>query len=147
MTFLLDVNLLIALAWPSHVHHSLAQDWFARKGGRSWASCPISQAGFVRVSSNPKFIDGAVSPLEALELLNVVTRSRRHEFWPDDVSLADRAQFSFAHLVGHRQVTDAYLLALAIVHEGALATLDPGIRTLLANGSGRRKHLEVIEPT
>jgi toxin-antitoxin system PIN domain toxin len=144
LTYLLDVNLLIALAWPSHIHHMQAQDWFARKGAKGWASCPISQAGFVRVSSNPKFIDGAVSPLEAITLLKKVTHSTKHEFWRDEVNLAGKTDPVFNYLVGHRQVTDAYLLALAVLHAGMLASFDPGIRSLLPDGAGRKKYLEII---
>lgn len=144
MIYLLDVNLLIALAWPSHIHHLQAQDWFARRGSKNWASCPMSQAGFVRISSNPKFIDGAVSPLEAISLLKTVTRSPKHQFWPDDVNVVDTTSFSFTHLVGHRQVTDAYLLSLVMAHGGKLGTLDSAIGSLLPDESSRKKHLEII---
>jgi toxin-antitoxin system PIN domain toxin len=145
MTYLLDVNLLIALAWPSHIHHSQAQNWFARKGRKGWASCPMSQAGFVRISSNPKFIDGAVAPKEAILLLRKVAGASNHQFWPDDVNFAGQSPGSFRYLIGHRQVTDAYLLAIAISRQGMLATLDPGIRSLIPDPHDHKKYIEMIE--
>lgn len=144
MTYLLDINVLIALAWPSHVHHRLAQDWFKRNRRRGWATCPITQTGFVRISSNPKFIDGAVSPGEALGLLRRVTCARDHSFWPDTLNITNEDEMLRTHLLGHRQVTDAYLLALAIHQNGKLATLDDGISALLPDTELRTKHLETL---
>lgn len=144
MSHLLDINLLIALAWPSHVHHTLAQKWFEQNKGNGWSTCPITQMGFVRISSNPKFIDSAVTPSEALALLNRVTKFEDHRFWPDDLNLADRHLLPASHLLGHRQVTDAYLLGLTIQHEGKLATLDQGVAALIPDPELRQKHLTVI---
>lgn len=143
MTFLLDVNLLIALAWPTHVHHREAQEWFHRKGRRAWATCPLTQSGFIRISSNPRFIDGAVTPREARRLLAQVTRADEHQFWPDDLDWADTI-IPASLLVGHRQVTDAYLLGLALHRDGCLATLDAGIESLLPPTSSARQHLEIL---
>jgi toxin-antitoxin system PIN domain toxin len=142
--YLLDINVLIALAWPSHVHHRLAQAWFQRKRYRGWATCPITQTGFVRISSNPKFIDGAVSPGTAIGLLRGVTGAPDHSFWTDTLDITNETQMPSTHLLGHRQVTDAYLLALAIYHKGKLATLDGGIAALLTDTGLREKHLEII---
>lgn len=130
MIFLLDVNVLVALAWPTHVHHTAAGAWFAEEGHAAWATTPVTENGFVRVSSNPRAIDGAVSPATAIALVAEMRRARGHTFWPADTSLADLDGPDLAAVVGHRQVTDAYLLALARRHDGVLATFDDGLRSL-----------------
>ena len=140
---LLDVNLLIALAWPSHVHHEPAHRWFRRHGAGGWATCPLTQVGFVRVSSNPAIIPGAVSVPAALETLRAFTAAAHHVFWPDDLPLSDR-RFPPGLLLGHRQVTDAYLLGLAIRHGGRLATLDRGTAALLPSASPHRDALAIV---
>jgi uncharacterized protein len=145
MTYLLDVNVLIALSWPSHVHHELAQSWFKRKGRNGWASCPLTQLGFVRISSNPKFVDGAVTPQEAIALLASVAVLKNHQFWADNLNLVGSNLIPLSHLVGHRQLTDSYLIGLARKYKGKVATLDPGLRSLLPNQIERDKYLEIIE--
>lgn len=134
MVALLDVNLLIALAWPNHVHHSIASEWFRRNHSMGWATCPVVQAGFVRVSSNPVAIPGAKSPAEAFALLHEITALENHTFWKDDVRIDRSKLVAHARIVGHRQVTDAHLLAVALRHKGRLATLDGGIRSLVPAG-------------
>lgn len=134
---LLDVNLLIALAWPSHVHHEPAHRWFRKHAGGGWATCPLTQVGFVRVSSNPAIIPAAVSVPAALEALRGFVTSPHHVFWPDDLALSDR-RFPPGLLAGHRQVTDAYLLSLAITHAGRLATIDRSVSALLPSDSPHR---------
>ena len=114
--------------WPNHVHHREAQGWFAKKGAAQFRTCPITQTGFVRISSNPAFSSEAATPGEALALLDHVQRLPGHDFWPDDLSAGDA--FAGKSLIGHRQVTDAYLLALAIAHGGVLATLDRAVAVL-----------------
>jgi len=126
--YLLDINVLIALAWPSHVHHGGTQRWFAAHRAAGFRTCPLTQTGFVRISSNPRFLSDAVGPLQALELLDRITNMREHSFWPDDLTLRD-AIGADRILVGHRQITDAYLIALAEQHGGVVATLD---RTMLS---------------
>ena len=101
-------------------------EWFLRKAASGFRTCPITQTGFVRISSNPAFTANAVKPAEALELLQRVTELSGHGFWPDDLPLADAFGPS-ALLSSHRQITDGYLLALAIAHDGVVATLDRGI--------------------
>jgi uncharacterized protein len=138
--YLLDTNVLIALAWPEHVFHRDAQSWFARKRAAGFRTCPITEMGFVRISSNTAFVKGAVSPGQALDLLRRITRLREHEFWPDDLPL--REAVGKTELAGHRQVTDAYLLALAARHGGVLATLDRAVLEL----SRRTGHaVELVE--
>jgi uncharacterized protein len=134
MTVLLDVNLLVALAWPNHVHHRAALHWFKRHQEAGWATCPLTQSGFVRVSSNPQAVSDARSPAEAVLLLRRIVALPGHEFWHDDVSLASEWFLEEVRLVGYRQVTDAHLLRLAAQRGGRLATLDGKIRHLLPPG-------------
>ena len=130
-TYLLDVNVLIALAWPLHVHHGVAHTWFERVGHKSWSTCPLTQLAFVRISSNAKIISTAVSPRAAAQALGQMVALAGHVFWPDDLQVNDLASFSSSALVGHRQVTDAYLIELAKRHKGKVATLDAGLADLL----------------
>ncbi|MEO8103827.1 MAG: TA system VapC family ribonuclease toxin [Betaproteobacteria bacterium] len=141
--YLLDVNVLIALAWPQHVHHKAAHVWFDQAGCKRWASCPLTQLAFVRISSNAKIITNAVSPRAAMQALAQMTALSGHQFWPDDLPLGGLASFSRASLVGHRQVTDAYLLEIARHRQGILATLDGGIADLLAKNEPRTR-IELI---
>ena len=136
--FLLDVNVLVALVWPNHVHHAAARRWFARLAGRTWATTPVTEFGFVRVSSNPVAVGDALSPAEALTVLEEIRRRPGHETWADDVTPTDRRWVDPARLVGHRQISDAHLLALARRHQGRLATLDQGLVELAGGDSDRR---------
>lgn len=147
MIQLLDLNLLIALAWPSHVHHPQAHVWFADRVPSGWATCPFTQCGFVRLSSNPRIISDAVPPQQALALLEEIVAHPHHVFWPDAVPLVGTEFISTQLLVGHRQVTDAYLLGLAIHHGGKLATLDQGIAHLLPSDSPHKASLEIVSVT
>lgn len=124
--FLLDINVLIALAWRSHVHHRQAQRWFANHREAGFRTCPLTEAGFVRLSSNPRFTPKAVSPTAALFLLERITGLPEHEFWPDDLPVRSAIGTGLP-IMGHRQVNDAYLLALARSHGGLVATLDRGL--------------------
>ena len=105
--FLLDVNVLVALAWPTHVSHETVQRWFARNAGHGWATCPLTQSGFVRILSNPAFSSDALNPPEALGLMKANQQHPAHRFFPDDISFADAVKNFERRLVGHRQVTDA----------------------------------------
>ena len=142
--FLVDTNVLVALLWPSHTQHDLAAKWFKRHRARGWATCPLTEAGFIRIVSNPAFSRDAVTPLEASSLLAANTSAADHVFWPDDLPFADASAFAGARLVGHQQVTDAYLLGLAIHRGGVLASLDARIASLVASKSADGKALEVI---
>lgn len=137
--YLLDVNVLIALGWPSHVHHEEAQNWFAEHRQAGFRTCPLTETGFVRISSNPRFTPEAVSAREALALLERMIALPEHEFWPDDITVKE-ALVAASLIAGHRQITDAYLMALAARHGGILATLDRAVLTL-PNVSG---HVELI---
>ena len=133
--YLLDVNVLIALVWPSHVHHGLAQTWFAERRSAGFGTCPLTEIGFLRLSTNLKFTPQAVLPAEAIALLERIKALAEHEFWADDlpvpVALSDGAG-----IVGHRQITDAYLVALARSHGGMLATFDRGALSLVRRDEG-----------
>lgn len=142
---LLDANVLIALAWPSHVHHRHAHSWFALNYSAGWATCPLTQNAFVRVSSNPRFVSPAVSPRKAAALLREVVSLPNHVFWPEDVQFGDE-HIPTELLLSHRQVTDAYLLGLSIRNEGKLVTFDQGIAALLSNESPHRSALEILYP-
>jgi toxin-antitoxin system PIN domain toxin len=123
----LDVNLLVALFDPDHIHHDLAHDWFADHRGNGWATCPVTENGFVRILSHPQYNAAVQRPSELVERLRAFCRSGHHHFWPDAVSLSDGTLFNAALMRGHRQVTDVYLLGLAAKMRGRLATFDATI--------------------
>lgn len=144
---LLDVNFLIALAWPSHVHHSPAHAWFAANSRSGWATCPLTECGFARISSNPKFTRDAVAPLEAIAQLGTIVKMPGHHFWPDEYSLGELTVFKNYALGGHRQIADAYLLSLAVRRGGKLATFDKGIRSLVMPGSVESQSIILVPVT
>ena len=131
MTALLDVNVLIALAWPNHVHHGATRRWFTVQRKDGWATCPLTEAGFVRVSCNPFAVQHTITPGEAIALLQRLRQLESHTFWSLDRSIADLPQQIVSRLQGYRQITDAVLLAAAIQRSGALATLDSGLARLV----------------
>lgn len=120
---LLDVNALVALAWDSHVHHARMRAWFVENSSRGWATCPLTESGFVRVSSNPKVLPVAVSIDAARAVLSALRTLDAHRFLEDDVSLTDG---DVPAITGHRQVTDAHLLTLARRRGVPLVTFDAG---------------------
>ena len=124
MTFLLDVNVLIALIDPTHVSHNTAHDWFEAEGRDSWATCPLVENGVVRIVAHPKYPNTPGSPAVAASVLRRFTAQPEHEFWPDDISLLTATHVDTDQLLGHGQITDSYLLALAVAHGGRLASLD-----------------------
>lgn len=126
---LLDLNLLTALFWPSHEHHAVAHDWFGRRHVDGWATCPLTQLGFVRLVSNPAFSRDALSVRDALTLLLKNLEHPDHVFWGADRDAATLTPM-VPSLRGHQQVTDAYLLALARHHRGLVATFDRGLGDL-----------------
>jgi hypothetical protein len=127
---LLDVNALVALAWDSHVHHAAMRAWFTANRSAGWATCPITESGFVRVSSNPIVLPSAISVDAARGVLSTLRAHPDHRFLTDDVSLGDSDVPSIA---GYRQVTDAHLLTLARRRGVRLVTFDSSI---LAMGDG-----------
>ncbi len=131
MIALLDVNVLVALAWPNHIHHESAHRWFDRHKASGWATCPLTQTAFVRVSSNGRVFPEARSPREALELLDRIVALPNHVFWTDDTSIVKSRFVRRESLVGYRQLTDAHLLALALKRRGRLATFDRALQDLV----------------
>lgn len=143
-TSLLDVNVLVALWWPAHESHDLVQEWFDRGAGRNWATCPLTQEAFVRLVSNPAFSRDAVPPQEAVAVLEANVEHPGHHFWPDAISFWESVQPMIRQISGHQQVSDSYLLGLAIHHQGRLATLDRGVLSLLPSRHPQRSSVEVI---
>lgn len=142
--YLLDTNVLVALLWPSHARHDRAVKWFARHRGKGWATCPLTQAGFVRIVSNPAFSRDAVTPRDAVGVLAANTAAKDHTFWADEVSFPDAVAFAGVRLVGHQQATDAYLLGLALRRRGVLATMDERITALTEPRSAERMAIELV---
>jgi uncharacterized protein len=140
---LLDVSVLVALFDPAHLHHDAAHAWFEveREGG--WATCPLIENGFVRVLSNPAYPGRRTTVADAVARLARFTASGHHAFWADDLSLLDRSVISAHLLTGHGEITDAYLLALAVGKGGRLATFDGKIRIAAVTGADPG-HLAVI---
>ncbi len=121
---LLDVNVLVALVWDSHVHHAAARRWFAENQRSGWATCSVTEGGFVRVSSNPKVLPAAVTVADARIALAGLRAAAGHEFLVDDVSLSDP---DVPAIHGYRRVTDVHLLTLARRHGRRLVTFDSAI--------------------
>jgi uncharacterized protein len=142
--FLLDVNVLIALMWPAHEAHTQAQVWFSRKSRAGWATCPFTQAAFVRIITNPAFSRDAVTPQEAVKLLGVNLNHPAHRFWADELSFVQATQPFDRRLAGHQQVTDAYLLGLARHKHGKLATMDRAVLALILEKSSAGDFVELI---
>jgi toxin-antitoxin system PIN domain toxin len=135
---LLDVNALVALAWDSHVHHARMRSWFAENAARGWSTCPVTESGFVRVSSNPRVLPSPIGFDGARTVLAALRATQGHSFLVDDVSLTDS---DIPAPAGYRQVTDAHLLALARRRGVRLLTFDSG---LLALGEGRDVELLTV---
>lgn len=142
MRALFDVNVLIALLDADHSLHERATGWFAEHARQGWASCPITQNGCVRVMSHPGYPHPL--PVKAIvERLGEACAGAHHAFWPDDVSIIDRDVADPARIHGPRQLTDLYLLALAVRHGGRLVTLDGSIARDAVRGA-QSGHLVVL---
>ena len=142
MRSLLDVNVLIALLDSDHASHAHATDWFSVNARGGWASCPLTQNGCIRIMSHPRY-PSPVSVRAAIERLGEATASKHHDFWPDDVSLLDGRVADSTRIHGPRQLTDLYLLALAVRHGGRLVTFDRAIAVDAIFGAGA-KHLHLL---
>jgi toxin-antitoxin system PIN domain toxin len=141
---LLDVNVLIATAWPTHQAHMRVQQWLVRHAREGWATCPLTESAFVRIISNPAFSPSALTPADALALLHANLRHPSHCFWEDDIPFVQAVATFTNRLVGHQQVADAYLLGLAIHRKGKLVTLDRAILTLLPENSSERERVVLL---
>ncbi|CAN5824934.1 MAG: type II toxin-antitoxin system VapC family toxin [Actinomycetota bacterium] len=139
---LLDVNVLLALLDSDHVDHERALDWLDQEIASGWASCAITENGFVRIISQPRY-PSPVSPTEAIELLRRARDGGPHEFWSCDVSVLDARVVDRSYLHGPRQVTDAYLLALAVAHDGRFVSFDRSL-SLAAVPGATEGHLTIL---
>jgi len=140
--FLLDVNVLIALIDPAHVRHDNAHEWFARIGQNAWATCPVTQNGVLRIVGNPRYPNSPGTPRAVAELMAVLLQHPSHTFWPDSISLLDSQLLHTDRILDSAQITDSYLLALAVANGGHLATFDRKLITeAVIEGS---LHLHVI---
>ncbi len=123
MRTLFDVNVLIALFDPAHVHHNRAHDWWEEQQNTGWASSALTQNGFVRILSQPRY-PNAITTTDAILRLRAATAQSNHAFWADEIAVTDKGIFSAERILGPKQVTDIYLLALAKHFGGRLATFD-----------------------
>jgi uncharacterized protein len=139
--YLLDANALIALLWPAHAHHERAMVWFTVARNVGWCTCALTQAAFVRVLAQPAFHAPAVSIDDASRLLTQNTVASDHQHLPVDVALVDVLTHCTGGVVGHRQVTDAWLITLANKRGARLATFDRRMSTLLATDAERSRDL------
>lgn len=139
-TYLLDVHLLLALSDPMHIHHEAAHNWFVAVGRQSWATCPLTENGFVRVASHPKYPNRPGDALAVLALLRQFCAASGHQFWNDEISLRD--SLDPERIITHAQITDVYLLGLAAHKGGKLATLDQHIpANAVMGGSKALEHI------
>jgi toxin-antitoxin system PIN domain toxin len=139
---LLDVNVLIALLDSDHTSHSVAFDWFKEHARDGWASCAVTQNGCVRIMSNPAY-PNALPIQSVMKRLAGACEADVHEFWSDDISLLDPNTVDSTRIHGPRQLTDIYLLALAVRHAGRFVTFDTGI-PLSAVRKATPQHLVVL---
>ena len=138
--YLLDVNVLIALIDPAHVLHDRAHDWFAAKGKKAWATCPLTENGVLRIVGHPRYPNSPGTPAAVAELMAILLALGGHEFWPDDSTLLDNQRIDSTRLLDSGQVTDSYLLALARAHRGQLATFDRRMVTGAVMGGAQAIH-------
>ena len=141
MTYLLDVNVLIALIDPVHVQHDAAHDWFAKQGQESWATCPLTENGVMRIVGHARYPNSPGTPAAVAQLMTGLCALPGRVFWPDDISLLDSKKLDAARLLSSAQVTDSYLLGLAVAHDGKLATLDRRLVVDAVRGGAKRLHL------
>jgi toxin-antitoxin system PIN domain toxin len=148
---LLDVNLLLALAWPTHTHHADAHRWFSlqrfsARPSEGWATCAFTQAGFLRLSSQAAVVKVAVTFADAYGALQTSLAAPEHEFWPAPYSVCEIMPEIRLRIMGHQQITDAVLLDTAIRNSGRLASFDQRLRTLLPPESQHQSAIEIIRP-
>jgi uncharacterized protein len=123
--YLLDINLLLALSDPMHIHHESAHRWFADKGNPAWATCPITENGFLRIASHPNYPNRPGDLPAVYAILRQFCEAPGHQFWGEDISILDILKPDA--IITHTQVTDVYLAGLAVHRKGKLATLDQHI--------------------
>lgn len=143
MRALFDVNVLIALLDQAHPHHAAATAWLKTNISQGWASCPITQNGCIRIMSQPAY-PGARPVAQVIDRLRAATAHTAHAFWPEDIAIVDPQVVDATRVHGARQITDTYLLALAVKRGGRLVTFDGGIALGAIKGA-TRAHLEVLD--
>lgn len=141
MTFLLDVSVAIALIDPAHVSHSAAQAWFAAEGSVTYATCPIVQNGVLRIVGHPSYPQSPGSPAAVWPALSSLTEQVGHQFWSDDLDILSCGLIDGEKVRTSGQVTDTYLLALAVHHRGRLATLDQRLSAQAVKGGAEALHI------
>jgi len=144
LSYLLDANALIALAWPAHEHHATMLRWFERHATSGWSSNALTQGAFVRVVSQPSFAGRSLAIADVAEALLRNVAHPKHRFLALDFGFAEVLGLCSGGLLGHRQITDAWLVACAVRHGVQLATFDTGIEQLLATPAERQKHIVVL---
>jgi len=143
MRALLDVNVLIALLDEAHIHHQLAMSWLTNNIELGWASCPMTQNACIRILSQPAYPNTVPAAMVAERLAEACKHSA-HTFWADSVSLLELDTIIWKHILGSRQVTDAYLLVLAVMNHGRFVTFDQSI-SLPAVVGAKTEHLVVLD--
>jgi uncharacterized protein len=138
MRALLDVNVLLALMDKDHIHHRNALTWWRRERESGWASCPLTQNGFVRILCQGNYPERPTAA-RAIEQLRLQLAEPGHEFWPDDISVTDSGHFDRSRILGPKQITDVYLLALAVKKGGRLVTFDRAIPLAAVRGAEPRR--------
>ena len=142
MRALFDVSVLIALLQPSHMHFERAHEWWEGNRVHGWASCPLTQNGFIRIVAQTP-AQKSLTIAEAIERLQELASTTDHRFWPDDLALLDADRFDRTRMLGPKQLTDIYLLGLAVKHGGRLATFDRAVPLAAVRGA-TPQHLAVI---
>lgn len=143
MRALFDVNVVIALLDTDHVGHSVATTWFASQLEHGWASCPITENGTARIMAGAGY-SNPIRVAAVLQRLGMAKATEHHRFWPDDISLTDGEVFNHSELLGPKQITDRYLLALAVRNKGRFVTFDQGIRPTAVIGAAA-EHLVQLQ--
>lgn len=143
MPALLDVNVLIALLDEVHMHHRLATNWLENHIEQGWASCPITQNGCIRILSQPVY-PNRLPAAQVADRLAEACRHPAHDFWADSISLLQSDNIEWNHVLGSRQVTDAYLLSLAVTYDGCFVTFDGGVPMAAVPGAETR-HLVALD--
>jgi toxin-antitoxin system PIN domain toxin len=140
ITFLLDINVLLALFDPLHIHHDATHQWFSQRGRKSWATCPLTENGVVRIASHPQYPNRPGDVQAVLAILRKFCKVREHLFWSEDISIRNLIRSDA--LLTSGQITDVYLLGLAAHNGGRLATLDRRLPVKAVDGG--EEALELI---
>ena len=145
MRSLLDINLIIALLDSAHVFHGSAQTWLEKEIQNGWATCPITENGVIRIMSQNAY-PNSQPPSKIAERLAEACQHPTHEFWPETISLVKDGVIRWQYLLGPRQITDAYLLAIAVVNQGKFVSFDQHINLSVVYGA-TPANLQVVQPS